>query len=397
MVASRENTRIDLFVVADAVLISLACALVFFAYKEISAAPGRQARDLANIAVTIAQREMVHVPARPGDGNDPAARRSQMQQQFRDARESAETAVTGARLRFYSEHPDFKSAGEPADPRMAAELGRIQAAGAPIAGESLTIDGKGFQRASAPVQAQENCRDCADRGVQPYRQGDIVGVMEAIVPVGDDFVRTIRQLLYAAAVLATALMCVLGIIFPVIKRHREEKVRMKYVTESLEREALTDSLTGLANRRFFETALDNYLKEFAAIGVPVSLLLFDIDRFKAINDTHGHDAGDRVLKEVGARLRQSARDYDIVARIGGDEFAVITPYLDDHNLEAVAERYRSNVGRMRLAAPGGVIAATVSVGAAIGIGQDANKGDLFRAADEKLYEAKRAGRDRVAA
>lgn len=391
MVASKDGARIDLFVVADAVLISLACALVFFAYKEISAAPARQARAMAQIALTIAADDPSSRVATGGDV------REHVRAQIEAARRKTQQAIAGAQVRFYSEHPDFRDLGERDDPVLARDLSRVQGSVGALPDEAVLVDGKNMHRAVAPVRAPSACSDCAARGIASYREGDIVGIREIFVPVGDEFVRTIRQLLYAAAVLATALMCVLGIIFPVLKRHHEEKIRLKYRTESLEREALSDSLTGLANRRFFENALDNYLREFAAIGVPVSLLLFDVDRFKAINDTHGHDAGDRVLREIAARLKQNARDYDVVARIGGDEFAVITPYLDDKNMTAVADRYRASVGRMRIANGASELVATVSVGVSVGIGQEATKGDMFRAADEKLYEAKRGGRNRVAA
>jgi diguanylate cyclase (GGDEF)-like protein len=373
------------------VLISLACALVFFAYKEISAAPARQARAMAHIALTIAADDTSSRGATDGE------LREHVRAHIEAAGRKTQRAIAGAQVRFYSEHPDFRDLGEGENPALARELAQIQAGAEESSGEPVLVDGVSMHRAVAPFRAPDACSDCAARGVASYREGDIVGIREVFVPVGDEFVRTIRQLLYAAAVLATALMCVLGIIFPVLKRHHEEKVRLKYRTESLEREALSDSLTGLANRRFFENALDNYLREFAAIGVPVSLLLFDVDRFKAINDTHGHDAGDRVLKEIAARLKQNARDYDVVARIGGDEFAVITPYLDNKNMTAVADRYRASVGRMRIANGASELVATVSVGVSIGIGEEATKGDMFRAADEKLYEAKRTGRNRVAA
>ncbi len=96
-------------------------------------------------------------------------------------------------------------------------------------------------------------------------------------------------------------------------------------SETLEHAALTDGLTGMQNRRYFDDALREYLSEFRKIGKPIGLMILDLDRFKSINDTHGHDVGDEVLRAVSACLRELTRYHDVVARLGGEEFAVVTP------------------------------------------------------------------------
>jgi hypothetical protein len=264
MVASKDSARIDLFVVADAVLISLACVLIFFAYSEISGAPNRQARLLAEFALAASDKFDVD-RGRPASGVSLSTEKvpEDLGRRIDAARADIESGLNGATLRFYSGHPDFNSISQSRDEFVARSLSELQSGVTVIGGAFAAVEGRNFFRAAAAVRANEDCTDCKARGVQEYRRGDIIGLREVVVPVGDQFVRIIRQLLYAAAVLAAALMCVLGVIFPMIKRHRADRTQMRDLTVSLEREVLTDSLTGLANRRYFENALDAYLREFA--------------------------------------------------------------------------------------------------------------------------------------
>ncbi|MCB1422592.1 MAG: GGDEF domain-containing protein [Nitratireductor sp.] len=152
-----------------------------------------------------------------------------------------------------------------------------------------------------------------------------------------------------------------------------------------------------AQRRYFEAALAGYLKEFNAVKATLGLLILDLDHFKSINDNYGHDVGDIVLKEVALRMRAISRDHDIVARLGGEEFAVITPYANREQLLGVAERYRNMVEALAIKHGNIVIRPTVSIGVATNEGEMDNADDLFKSADQKLYQAKNAGRNRVAA
>ena len=129
----------------------------------------------------------------------------------------------------------------------------------------------------------------------------------------------------------------------------------------------------------------------------LGLLILDFDHFKSINDNYGYDVGDLVLKEVALRMRAISREHDVVARLGGEEFAVITPFANREQLLAVAECYRKMVEALNIKTGNVVIRPTVSIGVATNQGGADNIDDIFNAADRKLYTAKNNGRNRVAA
>ncbi|MCC6831282.1 MAG: PAS domain S-box protein [Thermoleophilia bacterium] len=162
--------------------------------------------------------------------------------------------------------------------------------------------------------------------------------------------------------------------------------------QRLELRAATDVLTGLANRATFDQRLHDELARAAAGGTPLSLVLFDADHFKRVNDTHGHLAGDRVLVAIADVLRGAARAGDLMARIGGEEFGWLMPGVDGEDARHAAERVRVALGAVDHGAAGRV---TVSAGVAQALGDGDAVAGLLRRADEALYAAKRAGRDRV--
>jgi diguanylate cyclase (GGDEF)-like protein len=160
------------------------------------------------------------------------------------------------------------------------------------------------------------------------------------------------------------------------------------------REAVLDPLTGLLNRAALLARFDEF-EQLAGHGEHASLgmLVADLDHFQQVNDEHGHPTGDAVLQDIAYALRKALRAFDLVYRIGGEEFVVLLPGADlEHTLE-VAERLRAAVGEHRT----GDIAVTMSVGAAAARGRAVRFADLYSAADAALYEAKRSGRDRVCA
>ena len=166
--------------------------------------------------------------------------------------------------------------------------------------------------------------------------------------------------------------------------------------ELVERQALVDGLTGLANRRAAEEALAVELARAERLGGPVALVFADLDGFKDVNDEHGHPAGDEVLREFAQVLLDSVRDIDLAARWGGEEFAVILPGTDAEGAESLAERVRLLLsGRVILTAGAAPISLTASLGVAVAPPAE-SVDELVRAADSALYEAKRAGKDRVA-
>lgn len=162
--------------------------------------------------------------------------------------------------------------------------------------------------------------------------------------------------------------------------------------EQLQKFASTDGLTGIANRRAFDTVLDREVARASRDGSTVALVMLDIDGFKRLNDTHGHQTGDDVLRAVAAGLAKACREYDTAARYGGDEFAMVLPNCSPEEAHAAAERLRLSVadaGSMpRVTVSGGIATFPIN-------GDDAVS--VVRAADDAMYESKRTGRNRVTA
>jgi two-component system cell cycle response regulator len=162
--------------------------------------------------------------------------------------------------------------------------------------------------------------------------------------------------------------------------------------------AVTDALTGLANRRYMETHLQTLAENARPSGRPLSLLLADIDNFKCINDTHGHAAGDSVLREFAARVRRNTRAIDLACRLGGEEFVTLMPDTALEQACQIGERLRDCIAAEPFhAAPGAELRVTASVGIATLGGAHDTLQMLLERADRALYEAKREGRNRVVA
>jgi diguanylate cyclase (GGDEF)-like protein len=168
--------------------------------------------------------------------------------------------------------------------------------------------------------------------------------------------------------------------------------------EQLSALSMTDALTGLANRRGFEMRARAAVEAAEAAGRPCCVLLLDLDRFKAINDAHGHPAGDAVLREVADTLARGVRAEDVLGRLGGEEFVVLAPGSTVREAVPLAERLRGAV-RARVGHPGGRgEAVTLSAGIATLVPAGSSAAALtvaLAAADEALYAAKAGGRDRV--
>jgi diguanylate cyclase (GGDEF)-like protein len=159
-----------------------------------------------------------------------------------------------------------------------------------------------------------------------------------------------------------------------------------------ERLATRDSLTGLANRRLFDESLQREVARAQRLTAPLSLLVLDVDHFKQVNDTYGHQTGDAVLREVADALVANTKNYDVAARYGGDEFVVLLPGCGRDDALRVAERVRNGIARAVGEAP-----VTISAGVASVPDNATDAERLMAAADAALYDAKRAGRNRVAA
>ncbi len=163
----------------------------------------------------------------------------------------------------------------------------------------------------------------------------------------------------------------------------------------LETLASTDPLTGLLNHRAFHARLDEEIARAARGGRPLALLLVDLDDFRAINNTHGHQAGDRALVAIAAALCASVRTGDSAGRYGGDEFAAILPEADLSEALAVAERARAAVAGIALPVGDATIRATTSLGVAVLPRHARTRDELIAAADQAAYAAKDAGKDCV--
>jgi diguanylate cyclase len=180
-------------------------------------------------------------------------------------------------------------------------------------------------------------------------------------------------------------------------------VWMQELVDALVDLSSRDALTGLSNRRAFDVALAREVDRVARSGEPALLLTLDIDHFKRVNDTHGHPAGDQVIRAVAGALMDCVRPMDLVARVGGEEFAIILPNCGAAFGETVAERLRSRVQRMQVdvAALAGMthvppIAVTISVGGAFAPQWVRSTPNLWKErADQQLYSAKTQGRNLV--
>lgn len=219
------------------------------------------------------------------------------------------------------------------------------------------------------------------------------GVLALGAPAGWWLIEQLRgqtlydPLLYLYMGLGT--MCVFGV-FGWLLGQREAK---------LQAQSFTDELTGLYNRRFFDLRLTETASLCQRSKLPLSLVVFDLDHFKDVNDRHGHLAGDCLLQTIGSILRQHSRHGDVVARVGGEEFGMILPGSDLAHARQTAERVRQAISEARCAYRNIRLRTNVSAGVATVFPADDSAPALkalFSRADKALYSAKAGGRDQVA-
>lgn len=178
-----------------------------------------------------------------------------------------------------------------------------------------------------------------------------------------------------------------------LRQRRQAEARNAALLAQLERQAMSDTLTGLPNRRAFEAEANRMLARARRSGAPVTVGIADIDHFKRVNDEHGHTVGDEVLSAVAAVLAQAARSSDFVGRIGGEEFGLLFPDAMPETARAVAERMRRAVADFPIkASNGAALTITISIGLAQFSG---GMSESLSQADAALYTAKHRGRNRV--
>jgi diguanylate cyclase (GGDEF)-like protein len=258
-------------------------------------------------------------------------------------------------------------------------------------------------RAAKRIRVQHGRADHPAALLNSERRQDVLGPAESVerlravlaVEVGEQEAtvlwqhvarhrRTLRQKLGRDVGLGVAALDYLGNVRRALRQPRIIEAEMLSAIES---DALSDGLTGLFNRRFFETALGREVERAHRYGVRVSLLLLDLDGFKAVNDTRGHQEGDRVLQQVAAVVRRHLRSTDLPCRFGGDEFAIILCDTPEDEALAVAERIRADVEAAF------ELPVTISAGLATLPVYGTSAGELVAGADRALYAAKRAGRN----
>ena len=242
----------------------------------------------------------------------------------------------------------------------------------------LWENARSFDQSTPVYGAQDPSRPLGALGVVPLKHGgDVIGaiVLEGDTP-GDVLIHDARHVRLLGALAAASLAAV-------------------WEMEEVAERARTDQLTGLANRRYFDEHLARMLNEADRFGGSVSLVLVDIDFFKRVNDSHGHDAGDAVLRAVAATIRERARSVDVCARYGGEELALLLPQTPMTGAFEVAERLRRAVAARPVLVRGTQIPITASFGVATYPESAHSRDALFPAADRALYRAKSDGRNCV--
>jgi diguanylate cyclase (GGDEF)-like protein/PAS domain S-box-containing protein len=180
-----------------------------------------------------------------------------------------------------------------------------------------------------------------------------------------------------------------------ITARKESEQKIHLLNADLEKLAMTDYLTNLYNRRYFMQRSEEEFKRAKRGQHPLSALMLDIDKFKSVNDTYGHEAGDLVLKQVAATLRYNLREVDLLGRLGGEEFAVLLPGTSLREANISAERVRQAIQNEPFQVPGAALNISISIGAAVFTPEMTCIDDILRNADAALYQAKHNGSNRV--
>lgn len=257
-------------------------------------------------------------------------------------------------------------------------------------GEQIeTRGGKRYYQLMRPLVVESECLKC--HASQGYHVGDIRGGVTVTLPLAAHD----RQLRFNAVALVLLFIFVMtGVGFLMYQLFFRMAVRVDETEEQLRTIATTDVLTGLPNRRAVLDRLHAEITRSARDQTEVGVASIDVDFFKSVNDTHGHAAGDAVLRGIAERLERAIREYDTVGRIGGEEFLVVAPDVDDAQLAVLGERLRAAVAAVPVREDHTEIPVTISVGLALwtlGTSSD----EVLRRADDALYRAKQNGRNRV--
>ncbi len=248
------------------------------------------------------------------------------------------------------------------------------------------INNRTYFRYMAPLYIEQDCLQCHRH--QNYAAGDVRGGISITFNIEDlrSKIRSNTIIIVLFGVITTLLL--LGLIYFFMARLMK---RLAEARQTIEKIAITDSLTGLFNRRHIMLRFEEEFEKFKRLKMNVSCIMIDIDNFKVINDSYGHLIGDQVLKAISARMQGTVRAYDILGRFGGEEFIVILPDSGLEDARGLAERIRVSVKEVAISN----FAVTMSLGVVCSRESDRSVDDIIRRADEHLYKAKKNGKDRI--
>lgn len=242
-----------------------------------------------------------------------------------------------------------------------------------------------------PLYADQSCLEC--HTTQGYKIGSVIGAISITIPMDKPLreTNTNKMLILLAAVITVGSL--VGTSYFLTWRL---VIKLSEVQNHLKKQATTDELTGLNNRRQIMKRLEEEFHRALRLDGPLCLIILDIDYFKWINDTYGHPFGDLVLKGAADSMQASVRSYDIVGRVGGEEFMVIAPDTSLDEAVILAERVKRTVGDDKFGNGCNKVSITVSAGVTVMDTRDLSVDSLLKRADDALYKAKQEGRDRVA-
>jgi diguanylate cyclase (GGDEF)-like protein len=252
-----------------------------------------------------------------------------------------------------------------------------------------------YFRYMAPLIVEDACLACHAR--QGYRIGDIRGGISVRFNIDAIAAAHSRNL---AVLISLVLISILALFLIISRLMNLLRGRLKRAEQKLQQIAITDELTGLKNRRYLLERLHAELVRMGRNGRPLACIIFDLDHFKQVNDTFGHQAGDEALREIASHVQEQCRANDILSRFGGEEFVVLLPDTDPAGAREIAERLRRTILSCRInLADGQVLTLSASFGVA-GLAKaprniDQAEVDLLNRADGALYRAKAGGRNRV--
>lgn len=256
-------------------------------------------------------------------------------------------------------------------------------------------EGKTDFRYMAPLFVEEICLNCHTG--QGYQVGDIRGGISVSFDVSQIEKELEINKIYVSIVSIVTALLLIAIIFTMVSRLEK---RLDEAHQIIAQMAVTDELTQLYNRRYFHTSIEKEFSRSRRYGHPISLLMIDIDHFKRVNDTFGHQTGDEVLTGVADIIRKQTRDTDTTARYGGEEMAVILPGTDLAGAVDCARKICLSIEEARFKV---INAQTVQVTVSIGVSttqaagrfRDLDSKTLIKQADDALYRAKESGRNQV--